>query len=100
MKNLKFAHVALSCNDIIASQVGSVDKFIASMGTEVVITLGPPQFDGFIKYAEACGAKGYRVEKIEDFAPVLQLAIKSKKPVLIDVVVESEVYPPFALGKV
>ncbi|OFZ01244.1 MAG: hypothetical protein A2491_14025 [Bacteroidetes bacterium RIFOXYC12_FULL_35_7] len=54
----------------------------------------------FIKYAEACGAKGYRVEKLEDFAPVLQKAIALNQPVIIDVVIESEVYPPFALGKV
>lgn len=54
----------------------------------------------FCKYAEACGAKGYRVEKLEEFEPALQAALKDKKPTLIDVVVESEVYPPFGLGKV
>ncbi len=54
----------------------------------------------YVKYAEACGAKGYRVEKLEDFEAIFQKAIKDNKPTIIDVVVENEVYPPFALAKV
>jgi acetolactate synthase-1/2/3 large subunit len=54
----------------------------------------------FIKYAEACGAHGIRVNKIGEFAPALKEAILLNKPVVIDVIMESEVYPPFALGKV
>jgi len=54
----------------------------------------------FIKYAEACGAKGFRVEKLEEFEPALKKAIALNEPCLIDVVVDSEVYPPFNLGKV
>lgn len=54
----------------------------------------------YVMYAKACGAEGYRVEKLEDFEPALQQAIQSNKPALIDVVVESEVYPPFSLKKV
>ncbi len=51
----------------------------------------------FVKYAEACGAHGFRVEKLEEFEPTFKKAIELNKPVLIDVVVESEVYPPFIL---
>ncbi|MFH0838732.1 MAG: thiamine pyrophosphate-binding protein [Candidatus Omnitrophota bacterium] len=60
------------------------------------------QFDNpdFVKYAEACKAVGYRVEKIEDFEPAFKKALACGKAALIDVVVESEVYPPFGLGKV
>ena len=54
----------------------------------------------YVMYANACGAEGYRVEKLEDFEKVFQKALKSNKPTLIDVVVESEVYPPFALSRV
>lgn len=54
----------------------------------------------FVKYAEACGAFGVRVEKIEDFDAAFKKALACGKPALIDVVVESDVYPPFALGKV
>lgn len=75
-----------------------IKKFLLNMMNDQAFM----QFDNpdFVKYAEACGAKGYRVERIEDFAPVLQKAIASNKPVLIDVLVDGEVYPPFALGKV
>lgn len=54
----------------------------------------------YVAYAKACGADGFRIDKIEDFAPVFQKAIKSGRPTLIDVHIESEVYPPFSLGKV
>lgn len=54
----------------------------------------------FVKYAEACGAKGYQVEKLEEFLPALQDAIARDKPSIINVMVDSEVYPPFNLGKV
>jgi len=60
------------------------------------------QFDNpdYVLYAKSCGAQGYRVEKLEDFEKVFKKALGSNKPALIDVVVESEVYPPFGLGKV
>jgi acetolactate synthase-1/2/3 large subunit len=54
----------------------------------------------FVKYAEACKASGVHVEKLEDFDAAFQKALNCGKAALIDVVVESEVYPPFGLGKV
>jgi acetolactate synthase-1/2/3 large subunit len=54
----------------------------------------------YVMYAKACGAEGYRVEKLEDFEGAFKKALQSNKPALIDVVVESEVYPPFSLSKV
>ena len=54
----------------------------------------------FVKYAEACKASGVHVEKLEDFDAAFQKALSCGKAALIDVVVESEVYPPFGLGKV
>ncbi len=54
----------------------------------------------FVKYADACKAFGARVERLEDFDAAFQAALKSQKAAIIDVVVESEVYPPFGLGKV
>jgi acetolactate synthase-1/2/3 large subunit len=50
----------------------------------------------FIKYAEACGAHGFRVEKIEEFEAAFIKALSLEKPAIIDVVVDPEVYPPFA----
>jgi acetolactate synthase-1/2/3 large subunit len=54
----------------------------------------------YVKYAEACGAVGFRVETLAAFAPAFQKALALNAPVLIDVAVDSEVYPPFSLGKV
>ncbi|MBO8137943.1 MAG: biosynthetic-type acetolactate synthase large subunit [Desulfotomaculum sp.] len=44
----------------------------------------------FVKLAEAYGAEGYRVEKAADIKPVLEQAVKSSKPVMMDFVVEQE----------
>lgn len=75
-----------------------IKKFMLNMTNDQAFM----QFDNpdFVKYAEACGVKGYRVEVIEDFAPVLQKALASGQPILIDVLVESEIYPPFEMGRV
>lgn len=75
-----------------------IKKFLLNMTNDQAFM----QFNNpdFVKYAEACGAHGFRVEKLEEFEPALKKAIAMNKPVLIDVVVDSEVYPPFALGKV
>jgi len=54
----------------------------------------------YTTYAKACGTKGFRVEKIEDFSGAFNEALTLNKPVIIDVVVESEVYPPFSLSRV
>ena len=80
------------------SEFNIIKKFLLNMYDDDAYM----QFDNpdFVKYAEACGAKGYRVEKLDEFLPVLQDAIKLNKPCLIDVWVDSEVYPPFSLGRV
>lgn len=46
-------------------------------------------------YAEACGTLGFTVNKIEEFEPALDDALKSGKPAVINVFVDSEIYPPF-----
>jgi acetolactate synthase I/II/III large subunit len=75
-----------------------IKKFLINMfGDHAFMQFNNPDL---VCYARACGAEGYRVEKISDFKRILQKAIRANKPALIDVVVESEVYPPFSLGKV
>ena len=44
--------------------------------------------------ARACGARGVRVEKAEDYLPALQEALGSGVTTLIDVVTDPEAYPP------
>ncbi len=75
-----------------------IKKFLLNLfGDQAFMQFTNPDF---IKYAEACGAFGCRVEKLEDFDAAFQKALSCGKAALIDVVVESEVYPPFGLGKV
>lgn len=44
----------------------------------------------YVKLAEAYGAEGYRIEDAADIRPVLEQAIASSKPVMMDFVVEQE----------
>lgn len=52
----------------------------------------------YIKYAQACGAECFRVERIEDFKPSVEKAIKMNQPVIIEVIVENNVYPPMNIS--
>ena len=54
----------------------------------------------FVKYAEACGADGYKVTRIGELQPALEQAMAKNKPCLIDVEVDPDTYPPFSLGRV
>ncbi|MCM8780543.1 MAG: thiamine pyrophosphate-binding protein [Candidatus Omnitrophica bacterium] len=75
-----------------------IKKFLLNLfGEEAFMQFQNPDF---VMYAQACGAQGFRVTRLEDFEPAFKKALDSNRPTLIDVVVESEVYPPFALGKV
>jgi acetolactate synthase-1/2/3 large subunit len=49
----------------------------------------------YVMYAKSCGAEGYRVEKLEEFGEVFEKALRANRPVLIDVVLDPDVYPPF-----
>lgn len=54
----------------------------------------------FVKLAEAMGAKGYRITKMEEVEGVLKEAIASKEPVVIDCIIENDdkVWPMVAPG--
>lgn len=49
----------------------------------------------FVMYAKACGAKGYRVEKLNDFEQAFNEAVASGKPAIIDIIIDPHTYPPF-----
>ncbi|MCA1023437.1 pyruvate oxidase [Halobacillus litoralis] len=44
----------------------------------------------FAKFAEACGAEGYRIESYEELGTKMKQAFLSDKPVLIDVAIEDQ----------
>jgi acetolactate synthase-1/2/3 large subunit len=75
-----------------------IKKFMVSMyGRHAYMKFDNPDF---VAYAKACGAEASRVTKLEDFEPAFRKAVASGRAALIDVYVESEVYPPFLMGKV
>ena len=75
-----------------------IKKFLINMyGRHAYMQFRNPDY---VAYAKACGAEGYRVEKLEDFEKVFKKALTADKPILIDAVVESEIYPPFSMAKV
>ncbi len=62
--------------------------------------LGHPEYGvkfqdiDFVKFAEACGGAGYRIDKFEVVRPTLALALQEKKPTIVEVVVDPN-EPPF-----
>lgn len=75
-----------------------IKKFLLNIfGEHAYMSFKNPNYE---LYAKACEALGYRVDRIEQFNEVFISAIKSGRPAIIDVCVESEVYPPFELKKV
>lgn len=68
-----------------------------SFGAHAHMTFTNPDY---VLYARACGAQGYRVTNPAEFETAFRAALASNRPTLIDAVVESEVYPPFALSRV
>ena len=59
-----------------------------------------PDQPDFVKLAEAYGAEGYRVAKLEDLESTLRTAFASLNTAIIDVIVERDenVYPTVPSG--
>jgi acetolactate synthase-1/2/3 large subunit len=50
----------------------------------------------YVAYAQACGARGFRVENVEELGDAFGEALKMHEPVLIDAVVDPDARPPFS----
>ncbi len=61
-------------------------------GEEAYVSFRNPDY---VAYAEACGAKGYRVDRLEEFAAVFEKALALAAPVIIDALVDPEVFAPY-----
>jgi len=61
---------------------------------EQMIFLGNPEFGirlqdfDFVKFAEACGARGYRVEKPGEVRSTMELAFKTPGPVIVEAITD------------
>lgn len=75
-----------------------IKKFLLNMyGRHAYMEFTNPDY---MLYAKACKAAGFRAETLEEAEQAFLEALKLNTPVLIDVQVEKDVYPPFAMGKV
>lgn len=75
-----------------------IKKFLlANFGRQAFMGVRNPDY---VKFAQACGAEGFRVERAEDFAAVFVKALHLGRPCIIDAVVDGGVYPPMQIGKV
>ncbi|GAB6932279.1 pyruvate oxidase [Calditerricola satsumensis] len=66
------------------------DKMVVSGLQELGVDVTNPDF---VRLAEACGWRGFRVEREEDLEPVLRQALAEPAPALVDVPTASVVYP-------
>ena len=61
--------------------------------------LGNPEFGcalspiDFVAFARACGAEGYRCERPDEVRPVIEAALKSPNPALVEAVVDPDEKP-------
>ena len=59
-------------------------------GRYVADQIGNPRFDD---YARSFGAKGYRVEDVQDLEDTYSEALKQDAPVIVEVIVDQDVFP-------
>lgn len=61
---------------------------------EQMVFLGNPEYGcdlhpiDFVKFAEACGGVGFRCERPDEVRPALEAALQSRKPALVEAVVD------------
>jgi tartronate-semialdehyde synthase len=87
--------LSLIINNGYLSLIRQVEKYGFNMNYEVSIWYeGENKMIDFVKFAEAFGAHGERVERPEDIKPAIRRALKwmeeTKKPALVDILVERE----------
>ena len=75
--------VAVIFNDSCYSSVKILQQ--RHYGRNIGVDFSNPDF---AKYAEVCGAKGFRVEKPGEIRPALEAALKANRPCLIDVIID------------
>jgi len=81
--------VIVVINNGYLSLIRQAEKYSYDMNFEVK-TWYQSQLMDFVKFAEAYGAYGERVEKPQDIKPALQRAVDSHRPAVIEIIVERE----------
>ena len=82
------------------SEFNVIKKFLLNnWGEQAFMDIKNPDY---VKYAEACGAKGWQVKNGAEFEAAFTEALKEQaegRPSVIDAVVDGEVYPPMSMSK-
>ncbi len=81
--------IIIVINNGYLSLIRQAEKYNYDMNFEVK-TWYQYQLMDFVKFAEAYGAYGERVEKPQDIKPALQRAVDSHRPAVIEIIVERE----------
>ena len=80
------------------SEFNVIKKFLlANFGEYAYMDIKNPDY---VKYAESCGAKGWRVTNAAEFNAAFAEALQLKKPCIIDAVIDGDIYPPMSISKV
>ena len=79
------------------SEFNVIKKFlIANFGEHAFMGVTNPDY---VKYAEACGAKGWQVHNAAEFESAFAEALRLNQPCIIDAVIDGEIYPPMQISK-
>lgn len=79
------------------SEFNVIKKFLlANFGEHAYMDIKNPDY---VKYAESCGAKGWRVTNAAEFNAAFAEALKLQKPCIIDAVIDGDIYPPMSISK-
>ena len=79
------------------SEFNVIKKFLLNnWGEQAFMDIKNPDY---VKYAEACGAKGWQVKNGAEFEAAFTEALKMNQPCIIDAVIDGEVYPPMSMSK-
>jgi len=81
--------IVIVINNGYLSLIRQQEKYVYDMNYEVNTWYGDMMVD-FVKFAEAYGAYGQRVELAEEIKPALQRALDANWPSIIEIIVERE----------
>ena len=81
--------IVIVINNGYLSLIRQQEKYIYDMNFEVATWYDGTYMD-FVKYAEAYGAYGQRVEKPDEIRPALRRAVESNRPSVVEIIVERE----------
>lgn len=79
------------------SEFNVIKKFLLNnFGEHAFMGIKNPDY---VKYAEACGAKGWQVKNGAEFEAAFAEALSLNQPCIIDAVIDGDVYPPMSMSK-